>query len=654
MTPLTEATAGLLRPLKLHPDDRLEVKVDRGLKHFNVRIYAADSNGHRNYPSVAARQQWLERVPEKRALEYKDEWQLAATDYTAEIISAVWPPGQVTMEGGARQVMEYLLLTSKQQEDNVRVTAEFKETGAVPEHDLEMHPDLPLEPYQQVALYCSMRSEAYNLFMQQGTGKTPVVVARVCNEAKQLHESGEQRMLRVLVVCPKNVRRNWEREFTRFSTQPGKVTSVRGGFVRRTGTIIEALRDEEGCRFTACVMSYEAMCRSWEVLECIDWDLVVLDEGHYIKSVRTARTGYAMKLRGVARRRMVLTGTPISNSPLDLYSLFEFDGEGWSGFRDWKAFREFYGVFAGDGETDGYQKLVGVQNRPFMKERLARTSFVITKAEALPWLPEKMYDVLEHGLSKRQAEVYQKIADELLVKIEDEMDSSNNRALTVTNILTQLLRLAQVCAGYVVWDEVLDPQTLEVLRPGTVEFFDENPKLDALVEALKEKGPDEKTIVWSCFVPCIQQQMRRLDQEGVRYVTYYGGTKEQERLEAEDAFNCDPEVRVLLGNPAAGGVGLNLLGYPPHAGEGHTTNCDHHLYYACDWSYVKRSQSEDRSHRRGTRVPVRITDLVAPETIDEEIRAHVLKKKLMAMDFEDIRDILGAIRHGIVTNGEDE
>lgn len=92
---------------------------------------------------------------------------------------------------------------------------------------------------------------------------------------------------------------------------------------------------------------------------------------------------------------------------------------------------------------------------------------------------------------------------------------------------------------------------------------------------------------------------------------------------------------------------MNLLGYPPHAGEGVETNASHSIYYAQDWSYTKRAQSGARNHRKGTRVHVRETDLVVPDTIDEKIRIRVLKKKKIAMEIADIREILGAVLHGI-------
>src|SRR5262249_262074 len=146
-----------------------------------------------------------------------------------------------------------------------------------------------------------------------------------------------------------------------------------------------------------------------------------------------------------------------------------------------------------------------------------------------------------------------------------------------------------------------------------------DPKLDRLVEILKEKTPAEKTLVWSCFVPCIKKISQRLTDEGIKHVVFYGAVKDADRQEAERAFNLDPEVKGFVGNPAAGGVGLNLPGSDPtkwDTPDDLSTDATHAIYYAQDWSYVKRAQSEKRNHGyKRSRKRVRVTDLVAPETI---------------------------------------
>jgi len=666
MRALSDATAGMLKPLNLSSRDKIVIDVDKDLKHFVVRITTSDEGEYvRSYPSTAATRAWLGRVPERKELKDRpNTWMLAATDYTAEIIRAVWPAEQIEWKSSeAETLFDYLLLSTTQQDMNAEAYGKFKESGELPDSPLEFSSEHPLAPYQRCAGAIALRSEGYGLFKEQGTGKTPVAISVVCTAAST---RDWRQPYRVLVVAPKNVRRNWVREFERFATQPGKVEVIKGGKIDRMALLIETIAPEQDCKYSVCIMSYEAMTRDIEFLTSIEWDLVMLDEGHYIKWPETQRAKAAFKLRDAARKRMVLTGTPVCNSPLDLYSLFEFMGEGWSGFKRWENFRQFYGVFKDVNDGTTHQKLVAVQNLPFMKERLARLSFIIRKDEALPDLPDKVYDTDDVQMTKAQADAYERVANDLLVKIENELDSTQNKSMSVNNILTQLLRLAQITCGYVTWDPVFDLNTLEEVRPKSIEWFGEDPKLERLVQILKghgEPGDDDyatpktdkqKTIIWSCFVPCIKRISERLTAEGIDHVTFYGGTSEADRIEAERRFNEDQNCRVLIGNPAAGGTGLNLLGYPPHAGETAETNCDHVIYYAQDWSYVKRAQSEDRCHRRGTRSNVRVTDLVVPDTIDEEIRVRVLKKKMVALEIADIREILSAVVHGLKVKKESD
>ena len=126
---------------------------------------------------------------------------------------------------------------------------------------------------------------------------------------------------------------------------------------------------------------------------------------------------------------------------------------------------------------------------------------------------------------------------------------------------------------------------------------------------------------------------------------YDGDTNENDRIEAERAFNEDPDCTVLLGSQAAGGTGLNLLGYPP-GDESVPTNCDHQVYFSQNWSPTQRSQSEDRPNRRGTRVPTRTTDLCVPGTVDEEIRTRVVEKIKTALEVSDVRKILRSVLSG--------
>jgi SNF2 family DNA or RNA helicase len=344
---------------------------------------------------------------------------------------------------------------------------------------------------------------------------------------------------------------------------------------------------------------------------------------------------------------MILTGSPITNTPLDLYSQLEFLGKGCSGFTSFAAFKRFYGVFDKNPET-GFERLVSFQNMPFMRERLARYSFIIRKEEALPNLPAKVTNVIEVEMTPEQRQVYDDLRKTLAAEIEGQLDSAgDNVQLVITHALTKLLRLAQITSGFLPFTTETDELTddgLPVFQKGLYKFSP-NPKLDALVEFIKSHDSSSKTIVWATWVHDIKAIAERSELEGITAVTYYGATRDADREAAKLAFNSDPNCKVFIGNAAAGGTGINLLG---HTNGEQETNADHVVFYSQGWSAVQRTQAEDRAHRRGTRAPVTITDLCVAGTIDEEIRARVTKKRIMAFEISDVREILRAVLRGII------
>ena len=659
MEPLTKATERLFQPLTFAKTDRVEISFDSDAHRFTFDFFEWRKDGR--YPPCARDvHTFCQRLPEaKRIYGAGYRYIVPCTDTSALLIHKLWPRDQIIYRGeDALQMFRYMLLSSIVQQQNIERIANYKldKTAHGYNGDLRDSKDYPLSPYQKLATVCALNSEAFALHMSTGTGKTPVAINVICNDALRLRKTNS-RMYRALIVVPKNVQLNWVDEIAKFKTVDGKVTVLRGTEIDRIRLLLDAMRPTNGELFTAVIVSYETMSRMIDQFSHIEWDLGILDEQHFIASPGAKRTKAALQLRDMCRRRLGLTGTPVRNHALDLYAQLEFLGKGFSGFSSWKTFRDFYGVFE---DTRYGQKLLGIQNLPLIRERLARLSYTITKEEALPDLPDKTYDVIGVTLSAEQASAYNQLATTLMLKLESQLataDASSNRQMVVQNMLVQMLRLAQITSGFLVFDEVVTEDG-DVVEPKEIQFFSPNPKLDTLVKILKgfdsedeqyeAKSPDDKTIIWATWTADILAIQSRLEAEGVKCVAYYGGMSDKDREAAIQAFNCDPLVTVFVGNAAAGGVGLNLLGYPPGKPEGYTTNANHVVYYSQNWSQVQRTQSEDRAHRRGTREPVRITDLCVPNSIDEEIRARVVAKKKMALEISDIRSIIKAVLSGVI------
>ena len=644
MRPLVKESADRLKPINPPPEDRIDISLDSEAKNFVMKTYAI---GERNGQYVERNASWqcdtlMRSFPERHRMSY-GRWKIGATDNTAEILYHRWPSNQLIWQQDAYMAYQYLVATRLRQGINAENIARFRQNDLLPCNDHDLHPRNTLARYQQLALCNSYDAEGYGLFMEQGTGKTAIVIARICNEAKKhREETGKPYM--AIIVCPKQLRFNWELEFQKFATSKGRFTRIAGTELQRIKQTIDAVKVAADDMFCVVCVSYESL-RLTPSLMMIPWDLAVADESHYGKTPSAKRTKALLELRDLSRQRMVLTGTPVTNTVFDLYTQFEFLGAGWSGFTSFEAFKRFYGVFEqrrNQNGDEGFERMIGVQNLPFLKERIARTTYVIRKAEALPDLPDKVYDVCEVEMSKEQKECYANVATKLVHEIEDEMAGSGMaKQVIAQNILTKLLKLAQITSGFVVFSEIYDDDG-NIIQPKSIDRFDPNPKLEELVEILKAKGRNDKTIVWACFVQDIRSIMSRLAMEGIDAVSFYGGTSDDDRETAVRRFNEDPHCKVFVGNASAGGTGLTLLGYPPgseHA-DLYDTNANHVIYYSQNWSMPARAQSEDRCHRRGTRTHVQITDLVVPHSIDDEIRKRVTGKIDVANIVSDVKQIL--------------
>ncbi len=656
--PLNENTKNLLAPISLMPNDRLHVELDEKGKRFVFTFFAVTSNNEQTKPSWCSRK-FIQRIPERKKLVnvLAETWTVAGTDFTAILLNAIWPSEKMTFTKEAKMLYEYLLLRFLKQTDSSRIKAAYRLKGEVPEmpKDFVDHPTFPLMSFQKVALITQIDQEGANEWMEQGTGKTPIIISRICYEAHRLYLK-EKRMYRALIVVPKNMRMNWHNKYVDFATRPGKLTVLRGGKLTRVKLMIEAFKFDKDSEYTVMICSYDAVLRSWEALRMIEWDLCVLDEAHMIKSSRTKRWKKIQELRELCKQRAGLTGTPLANTLFDVYTQLEWLGEGLSGFSTYKAFKSYYGRFVrpdGDGQRE---ILRGYQNLPVLQERFSRLCFMITLHEALPELPRQTYDVLEIEMTRFQRDCYTRLQKQLAIEIEAETTKEKNKQLTAGHILTKLLRLSQITAGYLKWDVQIDDDG-KVLNPDALyEEIEPNPKVEVIIELLKNKTEKEKTIIWTNWIPVIKMLARRFTKEGIKHVLYYGKTKDDDRQIAQDTYNDDPSVRVFLGNPACGGVGLDLWGYNPkwlNTKKDHGCNTTQMIYYSQNWSMIHRSQSERRATRKFTRVSVQTTDLIVPSTIDEEIAIRVLNKKLTAMELQDVRVVMARILKAVPSVGED-
>ena len=625
----------LMSPFQKLVGERLYLELKTGA--WQVTLFS-DRDGKWYQPSTRTEKALFARFPERSRVKY-GIWRLRPTDFTALILHHCWPVEDLLFaDDDSRFSYLEVLMRFQQQSQIARDIAEYKLNGNLPTmpEGYGDHPDLPLMPHQTLAAACAIRADGFGMFMEQGTGKTPSAVRVAMHGAEHCDEA-----YRVLVACPKAVKLNWQREIQRFATIGGTAQILDGTRFARIEQVAHAMTPEDGKPLRVVIGSYGTVVRTWEgAMDRVPWDLVIADESHMIKDPSTARSKCFMDIRDCASKRIALTGTPVGNNIMDLYAQLEFLGHGYSGFVSHKVFKNFHGQYQLIG--DGVEKLVGAQQVPLLKERLSRTSVFFPKKEVLPDLPEKVYDVLEVEMTKEQHRVYKELQNVLFAEIESTLGEGGT--ITIQNALTKMLRLAQVSSGYATVDEEYDEQG-DAVSQDRVRRFEGNPKLAVIREVLSEKGPKDKTIIWCCFIPFLLDIVELVTELGLPVVSYYGATSDQDRKHAEDFFNQHDGPVVFVGNPAAGGAGLNLPGYVPGDPEDHGCNADHVIFAASNWSWLQRSQAEDRNHGKDRcRVPIRYTDLLAARSVEHKIRDAVSEKRKTSLEVQDLQSIMESLK----------
>lgn len=549
------------------------------------------------------------------------------TDLSCLLIRYYWGTKIIFEHEETKKKFEFLVNRFVQQQEVHQYKAEYYE-GSIKEEKLDIeHPDYPLLPHQRAAVKIITQLKEQALFMEAGTGKTYCAIAKIMWDIKH---GGYNRPLRIGVLCPNNVKHNWLREFQKFSIFKGRGIVVEGTYQKRLRKILDIFTNIPNEKFSVAVMSYDIVKTTIEVCT-LPWDLLIADESHYIKSIKTKRTKSMMALSLAAKQKLILTGTPIANTIDDLYSQFEFLGQGLSGFNSLTAFQNFYESQKTKKINDRViycKEKKDFDKKPFLKERFSRLSFQVALKDVIRDIPEKTYEIRDIEMGKEQKQTYNNLENELAAEIKAGLEA---KTITADNALVMLMRLSQITTGYGVI------QSEEVKPERELFFFDPNPKLDELQKDIETLGEDEKMIVWCTHIPILEKAYERFKDISV---VYHGRVPMKDRMALIDRFNGSKECRVFMANPAACSTGVNLKGYEH---ESQSTNTTKVVRLASDWSRIQREQSEARCYRHGTRLPVHYIDYIVPSTIDEEILDRLDRKKEISDGITKVNDILQSL-----------
>ena len=441
--------------------------------------------------------------------------------------------------------------------------------------------------------------------MEMGTGKSKVLVDNMA----MLYDKG--RINGALIIAPKGVYNNWfsqeipthlashiQPKMVMWTALTSKTKDKEYQSLFKTGhdlhiliMNVEALSTKKGLEFaTKFISCHETM--------------LAIDESTTIKNPTAKRTKSILQLGKQAKYRRILTGSPVTKSPLDLYTQCGFLDSFLLGFDSFYAFRNRYANMIDKNFGGRRVQLIGSYKRlDELAEKLKIFSYRVLKEDCLD-LPEKVYIRREVDLTEEQLKAYSTMKSAALALL-------NGKMATAPHVLTQMMRLHQITCGHLRNDD------------GTITDIKNN-RIKELVNLLEEV--EGKVIIWANYVHDIKHIVKTISDEFGEdsIVQYYGAVSSEDRQKAIEKFqNPDSKARFFIGNPQTGGYGITL------------TAANTVVYYSNGYDLEKRLQSEDRAHRIGQTKSVTYVDFIAPKTVDEKIVKALRSKMNIANEIMD-------------------
>jgi len=467
------------------------------------------------------------------------------------------------------------------------------------------------KPYkhQLTALEKSWNRETFAYFMEMGTGKTKVLIDNLA----MLYDKGK--IDSALIIAPKGVIKTWyEQEIP--THLPDHIENVavlwQSNINKKQKEKLESLFEIETA-LHILVMNVEAFSTqkgtdfAYKFLSSHK-TLMAIDESTTIKNPKAQRTKNILKLSTVAKYRRIMTGSPVTKNPLDLFAQcyfldpFHLDHESFYSFRMRYAIMKTLHV-----RGRSIQVVDKFKNLGELSDQLKRFSYRVLKEDCLD-LPEKNWTKRHISLTSDQRKVYDQMKQTALAYL-------NGKVTSTMTVLTQLMRLHQITCGHFTADD------------GTTQNLP-NKRLNELIDVLDEI--EGKAIIWANYqhdITSIIKEVVKVHGPG-SIVDYYGLTPQDERQKNRNAFQNDPKVRFLVGTPQTGGYGLTL------------TAANTVIYFSNGYDLEKRLQSEDRAHRIGQKKNVTYVDIIAEDTVDEKIVKALRDKINIASQVlgEDLKD----------------
>ena len=454
------------------------------------------------------------------------------------------------------------------------------------------------KPYahQMTALEKSWNKESYAYFLEMGTGKTKVLIDNLA----MLYDKGK--VNGALIIAPKGVVGTWySNELpTHLPDHIENVTVLwQANITKKQQENLETLFEVEES-LHILIMNVEALSTEKgfafanKFLSCHE-TMMAIDESTTIKNPQANRTKNILSLGRETKYRRIMTGSPVTKNPLDLFSQCYFLDPFHLDHESYYSFRMRYAIMKTANIAGRQIQLVnGFKNLGELSDKLKPFSYRVLKEDCLD-LPDKIFIKRQISLSKEQRKLYDQMKQEALAIL-------NGKQSTTVNTLTQLMRLHQITCGHFTDD---NGQTQAI----------ENNRIKELLTVLEDM--EGKAIIWAHYQYDIKNIIKEIEKVygPGSVVDYYGLTPKEDRQPNIKKFQDDPKCRFFVGTPSTGGYGITL------------TAANTVIYYSNGYDLEKRLQSEDRAHRIGQKKPVTYVDINAEDTVDEKI-VKALRKKI--------------------------
>ncbi len=460
----------------------------------------------------------------------------------------------------------------------------------------------PLWEHQKITIEAAKNKNSFALLHDAGVGKTRTMI-----EIYRQKCANNGRLLRTLILCPQVVLGNWRNEIIKYSKIEDKdIVILKGSGHDRYDLLMSNAAGEKRPKIFLCNFESLLMEKLYKGFQWYGFECIIADESHRIKSPTSKRTKALIALSREVKHKFILTGTPVLRSPLDLFSQFQFL-DGGKTFapvgNNYFAFRNHF-FYNANANKPAHVTWPDFKIKPGaveeISEKIKAISTHFKKSECLT-LPPLVQKTIHVELSSEQKKHYSSMKKNFITFLED-------KACTAQLAITKALRLQQIVCGFI-----------QLEGSDEVVQLKENPRLDALEEILEDLVVEggHKIIIWACWKANYAQIRDLLHKMKIPYTEAHGEVSAKAKQEAIDNFCGNENIKVILGNQGALGIGVNLV------------QAAYSIYYSRNFSLEQDIQSEARNYRGGSERHESVTriDLVTPQSIDESILQALANKQ---------------------------